>query len=63
MRRTLEQVYADPIFQAMNPEGKQFLQARWLPPELNHFAVYGIKMAALIPFRRILTLRHPWRCR
>ncbi len=48
--RTLDQIYADPIFQALNPEGKQFMGVRWLPPRLNAFASHGIEVAALIPF-------------
>lgn len=48
--RTLEQVLADPISQALNPAGKQFMEARVLPSELNPFAKYGIKVVALIPF-------------
>lgn len=28
---------ADPVFQALNPEGKQFLRARTLPPSLNPY--------------------------
>ncbi|MDO8566823.1 MAG: pyridoxal-phosphate dependent enzyme [bacterium] len=51
MQRTLEEVHADPIFQALNPENnRQFMMARWLPPELNEFAEFDIKVAALIPF-------------
>ncbi len=50
MNRTLEQVLTDPISQALNPAGKQFMEARELPLELNPFAKYGIKIVALIPF-------------
>ena len=48
--RTLDQIYADPIFQALNPEGKQFMEMRVLPPRLNAFAPHDIEVAALIPF-------------
>lgn len=50
MERTLEQILAHPVAQALNPEGKHFMEVRWLPPELNQFSVYGIEVAALIPF-------------
>lgn len=50
VKRTIAHVYADRIFQALNPEGKEFMEARWLPPGLNPFAGYGIRIAALIPF-------------
>ncbi len=51
MKRTLEQVYGDPIFQSLDPRGKRFLSVAWLPPRLNLFASYGIEVAALIPFK------------
>jgi cysteine synthase len=47
MERTLKDVHEDPVFQALNPEGKRFITARYLPPSLNPFAKYGIKVAAL----------------
>lgn len=50
MERTLEHVRADPIFQALNPERKQFMGVRWLHEELNPYARYDIRIAALIPF-------------
>lgn len=59
MKYTLEQVYADPIFQALNPEGKQFLSAAWLPPGMNKFALYGIEVAALIPFKVFPHIKAP----
>lgn len=49
MERSLEDVHADPIFQALNPEGKQFLRARPLPPSLNPFRC-SIQMTALLAF-------------
>lgn len=49
MERSLEDVYADPIFQALNPEGKEFLRARVLPASLNPF-ISSIKMTALLAF-------------
>lgn len=45
MRVTLDQVQSDPVFQALNPEGKKFMEVRHLPP-----APHGVKIAALIPF-------------
>ena len=59
MERTLEQVYANPVFQAMNPEGKHFLEARWLPPELNALDKYGLRVAALIPFSAFMHIKAP----
>lgn len=59
MERTLEQVYADPIFQALNPEGKQFLHACWLSSKLNPVAHYGIEIAALIPFKTFPHIKAP----
>ncbi len=50
MKRTLENIHADPIFKALNPEGKHFIEARWLPPKLNPYAMSGIGIAALISF-------------
>src|SRR5487761_2181992 len=50
MNHTLEQVLADPISQALNPAGKQFMEVRELPLGMNPFAKYGIKVVALIPF-------------
>jgi cysteine synthase len=51
MERTLKQVRADPVFQVLNPEGKEFMGVCWLPSELNQFADRGIRVVALIPFR------------
>ncbi len=45
MKRTLAQVYADPIFQALNPEGKKFMEVRRLPQ-----GPHDIEVSALIPF-------------
>lgn len=59
MNKTLEEVYANPIFQAMNPEGKHFLEARWLPPELNPLAGEGVRIAALIPFGTYAHIKAP----
>lgn len=50
MKRTLEQVYADPISQALNPEGKQFMSIRLLPSEINPYANQNIRIVALVPF-------------
>jgi len=46
----MDTVYADPIFQALNPEGKQFMSARQLPGRLNPYVASGIEVVALIPF-------------
>lgn len=43
-------MYADPIFQALNPEGKRFVDLRWFPSEINPYVRYDIRIAALIPF-------------
>lgn len=48
MGRSLEDVYADPIFRALNPEGKEFIRARELPPSLNPF--HSVRMTALLAF-------------
>jgi cysteine synthase len=53
MKKTLAEVEAHPVFQALDPRGADFVTARYLPAELNPFARYGIKMAALT-----LTLSH-----
>lgn len=59
MNATLKQVYGNPVFQAMNPRGKHFLEARWLPPEMNTFSRYGIRVAALIPFSTYAHIKAP----
>lgn len=50
MKRTLEQLQSHPIYQALNPDRKQFMEARRLPSELNRFASSAIEAFALIPF-------------
>lgn len=45
---TLEDIYENPIFQALNPEGKEFLEVRWLPKELNPFHDREIKIGAVV---------------
>lgn len=45
---TLEDIYGNPIFQALNPEGKEFLEVRWLPKELNPFHDYEVKVGAVV---------------
>jgi len=50
MKRALHQVYADPIFQALNPGRKAFMEARRLPARLNPYAPNGIEVVALIAF-------------
>lgn len=46
-RTTPRQVLEHPVFQALNPKGKQFLRARVIPPSLNPF---GISITALLAF-------------
>jgi len=50
VERTLEKVRNHPIYQALNPEGKRFMEVRWLPANLNPFTEHDISIAALIPF-------------
>lgn len=50
MKHTSERVYSDPIFQALNPKGRQFLRARTLPSSLNPFAGEDIRISALLAF-------------
>lgn len=50
MKRTLSEVERHPVFKALNPIGKRFMIARFLPDHLNPFAAYQIKVAALVPF-------------
>lgn len=45
---TPDQIKAHPIYEALNPHGKQFLIARLLPLQLNPLAVYGIDAFALV---------------
>ncbi len=48
---TLEKVYENAIFQALNPEGKQWMTAAWLPKQPGSIAAkYDIKIAALFTF-------------
>lgn len=53
-----ERVSTNPVYQALNPRGKEFLDVRWLPKELNPFALYGIKVGAVVlkQFPHIKTL-------
>lgn len=48
MNRSLGGVCADPIFRALNPEGKEFMRARILPSPMNPFN--SIQMTALLAF-------------
>src|SRR5260221_9359227 len=43
-------VVSHPIFQALNPAGKQFMNLRWLSPRLNRLEADNIRVGALIPF-------------
>lgn len=47
---SLAQVREHPVFATLNPEGKKFIKARYLPPGLNLFSGFNIHMAALIAF-------------
>lgn len=46
---TPREVYRNPIFQALNPVGKQFLKEKFLTPKLNPFSSF-VKVAALLAF-------------
>lgn len=52
MERTLKDVQEHPIFKALDPMGKRFLQARRLPPSLNPYHDRGAIIAALISYSR-----------
>lgn len=47
--RYAHDVYKDPIFQALNPVGKEFMRARFLTAKLNPFASL-VKVAGLLSF-------------
>jgi cysteine synthase len=44
---SVAQIYANPVFQALNPDGKRFLKAHALPVSLNPFVARRINMVAL----------------
>jgi cysteine synthase len=44
------EVVMNPIFQALNPVRKHFMEVRFLPPELNPYSAEGIQIAALVAF-------------
>ena len=53
MSRTRNEIYANPVFLALNPQGRgkefmEFLDVRWLPLELNPYLGHGIKMGAVV---------------
>ncbi len=48
IKRTIGHVHSDPLFEALNPEGKEFLDVRWLPPALNPFGRYNIRIGAVV---------------
>ncbi len=50
---------SNPIVQAFNPKGKEFMDVRWLSPRLNPGAKYGIRVAALIPFKSFPHIKAP----
>lgn len=49
MKKLNERILTDPVFQALNPERKQFMRARLLPPSLNPFAP-DLNISALLAF-------------
>ncbi len=55
----LETIMADPIVQAFNPKGKQFMEAKWLSGRFNLGASYGAMAAALIPFKTFPHIKAP----
>ncbi|MDE1919574.1 MAG: pyridoxal-phosphate dependent enzyme [Patescibacteria group bacterium] len=44
----LEGIKADPVFRDFDPEGKRFLDVRWLPQKLNPFMSCGIRIGAVV---------------
>lgn len=48
MSVTLERIHKSPIFQAWNPQGKEFLEVRWLPEEFNPFISREISIGAVV---------------
>ena len=48
-KRTLAEVQAHPVFQALDPRGAQFLVASNLPKRLSQLHKYGVTVAALSP--------------
>jgi cysteine synthase len=48
LAQALEQVMKDPVFQALDPRNRRFMEARWLPLEMNPFTAYNIEVAALL---------------
>lgn len=57
MSRTLEQIYNHPVFWALNPASKPFLEAQLLPPKLNRFAHDIISMSALVAFKALPNIK------
>lgn len=50
-RTRLQRAQDDPIFQALDPRGKKFMEVRWLPERLNPLcAENNMRVAALVPF-------------
>ncbi|TSC64661.1 MAG: cysteine synthase A [Parcubacteria group bacterium Gr01-1014_91] len=57
---TINDVHRDPLFQALDPDYKrQFMEAQMLPPKLNVYASYGIKISALIPYKAFPSIKVP----
>ena len=46
---TWDDICEDPVYRALDPR-QPFMVARYLPPEMNPFVKYGIRVAALVPF-------------
>lgn len=57
MNRTLEQIYNNQVFSALNPSRRPFLEAQLLPPRLNPFAHDIINMSALVSFKALPNIK------
>lgn len=54
---TLEQVYANPIFMALNQSGKHFMEAHFLEPRMNPFFTHNLIHVAALTLRGIPHLK------
>ena len=50
MKRRELKLPEDPVFEALDPWGRQFMRALWLPDRLNPFARWGLEIVALVSF-------------
>lgn len=48
MSLTFARIVDNPVFKELSPEGKEFLDVRWLPRQLNPFESYEIKVGAIV---------------